>query len=192
MNIEATRAALLREARRQFTADGFSKAELGRIAAGAGVTTGAIYHHFQSKAGLFQAVVEEIETEILVIAASAPGADPLARLRAGFAILVGVCARPDVQRIIAVEAPQVLGPEAWREIELRYALGALREVLRALVEQRVIAAYSPDLVARVLLALLREVSAEMAAAGGDPEVERKTGRLVTAVLDGLFAPPADA
>ena len=57
---EATRAALLRVARQRFAEEGFSGAEIGRIAAEARVTTGAIYHHFGSKQGLFQAVAEDL------------------------------------------------------------------------------------------------------------------------------------
>src|ERR1700756_2784084 len=92
LNIEATRAALLAEARAQFAARGFSKAELGQIAAGAGLTTGAIYHHFGSKAGLFRAVAEQLETDILAAAATAGDPDPLVRLRRGFERLIDLCA----------------------------------------------------------------------------------------------------
>jgi AcrR family transcriptional regulator len=187
MNLEATRAALLAAGRAQFAADGFAKAELGRIAADAGVTTGAIYHHFGSKAGLFQAVAEQIEAEILQAANAASGTDPLERLRQGFDLLIEVCARPDVQRIIVVEAPQVLGPQAWYEIELRYAFGALRTVLAGLAAQGRIPSYPIDLLARVLLALLREVSGAIARSGHDPAAIAQARGLASSVLDGLFA-----
>jgi AcrR family transcriptional regulator len=187
LNIEATRAALLTEARAQFAALGFSKAELGQIAAGAGLTTGAIYHHFGSKTGLFRAVAEQLETDILAAAATAGDPDPLVGLREGFENLIDLCARADVQRIIFIEAPQVLGPETWREIELRYALGAVREVLAGLTAQGVIRPYPTDLLARVLLALLREASAELARAGDDPEIRAQISALTSSVFDGLFA-----
>ena len=191
LNIEATRAALLAAARRAFATHGYAGAELAAIADAAGVTTGAIYHHFAGKKALFQAVAEQMEGEVLIGAAAAQDADPLVRLRQGFEALIEVCAEPDVQRIIFVEAPQVLGPEAWREIELRYALGAVRAVLASLSAEGAIRPYPIDLLARVLLALLREASAERARTRGDADAGEAVGTLVASVFDGLFGANAE-
>ncbi len=185
MNVEATRAALLAVARAHFSRDGYAGAEIGRIAADARLTTGAVYHHFSSKKGLFQAVAEELEGEILTAAAAVEADDPWQRVRAGLARLIDVCAQPEVQRIIFVEAPQVLGPEVWREIELRYAYGAVRGVLGVLMEFGTITPYPIDLVARTLLAVLREASAEVAHSRGDPDVRAQIASFVDRVLDAL-------
>ena len=184
-NIAATRAALLSVARSHFAEVGYARTEVGRIAAEAGVTTGAIYHHFGSKKGLFQAVAEQIEAEILAAAAAAEGADPWQRLRAGFDRLIDVCAAQDIQRIIFVEAPLVIGPEAWREIELRYAYGATRMVLEGLMAAGALRPYPVDLVARSLLALLGEAAAEVARARGDKQVRAQVADMVAAMLDAL-------
>ncbi len=181
-NVEATRAALLKVARKHFAREGYSRAEIGRIAAEAGVTTGALYHHFAGKKALFQAVAEGMEAEILAAAAAIAESDPWRRLRAAFAALIDIGAAADVQRIIFVEAPQVIGPEAWRAIELRYALGALRTVLGALQNAGVIKPYPVDLIARTLLAVLREAAAEVARSKHDPEVRAQ----VAALVDGVF------
>jgi len=181
-NVEATRAALLKVARKHFAREGYSRAELGRIAAEAGVTTGALYHHFTSKKALFQAVAEEMEAEILAAAAAIAQSDPWRRLRAAFTALIDIGAAPDVQRIIFVEAPQVIGPEAWRAIEMRYALGALRTVLGALQGAGVVKPYPVDLIARTVLAVLREAAAEVARAKHDPKVRAQVAELV----DGMF------
>jgi len=71
LNVEATRFALLTAARKQFAHVGYSRAEIGQIAAQARVTTGAVYHHFGSKKGLFLAVAERLEAEILASARKA-------------------------------------------------------------------------------------------------------------------------
>lgn len=186
-NVEATRAALLTVARRHFTREGFSGAEIGRIAADARVTTGAVYHHFAGKKELFEAVAEQIEDEILSAAAGIDERDPLRRLRLGFEKLIDVCAAPDIQRITFVEAPQVIGPEAWRKIELRYAFGALQTVLGALRDQDAIKPYSLDLVAGMLLALLRETSAELVRAKRSPVARKEISALVADVFDALIA-----
>lgn len=189
-NIEATRAALMEVARRHFARDGYSKSEIGRIAAEAGVTTGAIYHHFGSKKGLFLAVAEALEASLLAAADAIDERDLWGGLRRSFERLIEVCAAPEVQRILFVEAPQVIGSEDWREIELRYALGAVRGVLGVLMERKVLKPYPIDLVARTLLALLRETSAELARSGGDPRVRAQIVDLVGGVLDSLETRPA--
>ena len=181
--LEATRAALLAVARKHFARDGYSKAEIGRIAADARVTTGAVYHHFANKKDLFIAVAENLEAEILATAASVSDDDPWQRLKLGFEKLIDLCASAAVQRIIFVEAPQVVGPEAWRKIELRYAFGALRTVLAALRDAKIIKPYPIDLIARTMLALLHETSAELARAKHDPDIRAQISDLVAGVLD---------
>jgi len=183
LNVEATRAALIAVAREHFAREGYSKAEIGRIAAEAGLTTGAIYHHFSGKQGLFLAVAEDLEAEILAAAVSAEHADPWQRLRLGFERLIDTCAAPAVQRIIFVEAPQVVGPAAWREIELRYAFGAVRGILAALRDAGIVKPYPVDLIAGTLLALLHETSAEVVRSGHDPRIRSQISELVSGVLE---------
>lgn len=186
LNLEATRAALLAVARRHFAAHGFAAAEIGTIAAEAAVTTGAIYHHFSSKKGLFRAVAEQIEVELLAAAGAVDAGDPLRRLRAGFEHLIDICAAPDVQRIIFVEAPQVIGPAEWLEIELHYTFGAVRGALSALVAAGIVKPYPIDLMARMLLAMLREVSAEIACAKHDVTQRAQISEMVADVFDALI------
>ncbi|HUB17622.1 MAG TPA: TetR/AcrR family transcriptional regulator [Acidobacteriaceae bacterium] len=182
---EATRVAIIAAARKHFTRKGYSGAEIGRIAADARVTTGAIYHHFSGKRALFQAVAEQLEMDILQAAAVVEGANPWVRIQAGFEKLIDRCALPDVQRITFIEAPQVIGPDAWREIELRYAYGALRQALTALVAAKVVQPYPIELIARTLLALLHEASAEVARSPHDAAVRKQVSELVAGVFASL-------
>jgi AcrR family transcriptional regulator len=186
-NFEATRAALMAVARKHFARDGYSDAEIASIAADARVTTGALYHHFASKKGLFTAVAEDLEAEILRTASSVTDDDPWRRLRRGFEKLVDLCASPAVQRIVFVEAPQVVGPEAWRKIELQYAFGTLRNVLASLRDAGIIKPYPVDLIARTLLALLHETSAELARSKHDPAVRTQISEMVAGVFDVFLA-----
>lgn len=187
-NIEATRAALLAAARRHFARVGYSRAQTGRIAADARVTTGALYHHFGSKKKLFQAVAEQLEVEILEAARSGgEEGDPWKRFVASFDRLIDVCASPDVQRITFVEAPQVIGPEAWREIEFRYAFGALHATLPMMIAHGLVKPYSIDLIAYTLLAVLREASAEVARSKHDPKVRAQVSEFAAGVLAAVAA-----
>lgn len=181
-SVATTREHLLAAARKHFARYGYSEAEIGRIAADARVTTGAAYHHFGSKKGLFQASAEQIEGEILAQARVAGEADPWLALRLGFEKLIDFCAAADVQRIIFIEAPQVVGPDLWREIELRYALGALNRILPALVSAGRIKPYPIDLMARTLLALLRETSAEVVRTRRNPKIREQISDMVTGIF----------
>lgn len=185
MNVEATRVALLAAARKQFARVGYSRAELGKIATEARVTTGAIYHHFKSKKGLFLAVAEQMESAILAEGFRAPSDDAWTRFRAGFERLIDFCAAADVQRIVFVEAPQVMGPEAWRKIELKYAYGALHEALPKMIKAGILKPYPVELLARTLLMLLRETSAEVARSRGDAKIRAQVSDLAGGVLDAL-------
>ena len=185
--LEETRRALIAAARQQFGVQGYAAAEVGVIAAAAGVTTGPLYHHFNNKLGLFTAVAESIEEELLRIAASAEGATPWLALRAGLTRLVTHCAAADIRRILLVEAPQVIGPAAWREIELRYAYGAMRATLETLMADGVLRVAPVELVARLLLTLLGETAAALAAAR-DPVTAEQALALFNSVLDALEMP----
>src|SRR5262245_24516709 len=82
LNSEATRAAITKAARRLFAKKGYAGTSLNEIVSAASVTTGAVYHHYGDKKGLFRAVVEDLEetmmTRILAQAAAEP--DPWGRL----------------------------------------------------------------------------------------------------------------
>jgi AcrR family transcriptional regulator len=181
MDIRGPRLDALRRVARQ-SGEGELQLDCRPAAADARVTTGAVYHHFSGKKGLFQATAERIEAEISGQASVVDEADPWLRLRLGFEKLVDFCASADVQRIIFVEAPQVVGPEARREIELRYTYGVLKNTLPALINAGTVKPYPADLIAWTLLALLREVSAEVARTKGDP-----TGRAqISDLVAGFF------
>jgi AcrR family transcriptional regulator len=179
---EATVAALLRAGRNQFGSKGFDAVSLEMIVAEARVTTGAIYHHFAGKKGLFLAVAEEIERELLAVAAGAKSEDPWLRTHKAFAALIDACAAPDVQRIIFLDAPRVIGPEPWRAIELKYAYGGMTAMLAQLVEAEVLHPYAIELLAPVLLSLLVETSRAMSAR---PDLRDEALRLMSRMLDAL-------
>lgn len=181
-NVEATRAALIAVARRHFARKGYSDTDITEVAKDARLTTGAIYHHFKNKLALFRAVAEELEAEILSASAAVATDDLWDTLEAAFEKLIDLCARPEVQRIIFIEAPQVIGPAVWREIEMQYAFGAMRKTLDALRSANRIRPYSTEYLACLLLALLRESSAELARAKGSAKAREQVSELAAGVF----------
>src|SRR5207302_7497163 len=97
-----TRAALLRAARELFAERGYAETGREDIAERAGVTRGALYHHFSSKADVFAAVVDELNAELVerVVAASHPGGTALDKLRRSSRAYIDAAAEPDVARIL--------------------------------------------------------------------------------------------
>lgn len=122
----ATRTRILDAARSKFASDGYGGAPARDIAAAAGVTVGALFHHFGSKAGLFRAVFEQLLGELNDAAlASFRGTksdDPLDAMIASFTVALGFAEKPDFHRIVTVDGPVVLGAEEWRAIDSRMGL----------------------------------------------------------------------
>src|SRR4051794_27900843 len=115
----ATRRALLDAGRALFAQHGFAGTPREDIVTRAGVTRGALHHHFGRKEDLFRAVFEELEAELgeRIMIAAVAGADPLAQLRLGCQAFLDAALDPAFQRIVLLDAPAVLGWEAWREAD---------------------------------------------------------------------------
>jgi AcrR family transcriptional regulator len=166
---EQTRREILAAARNAFGRLGYEAASVSAIAKAAQVTTGALYHHFTDKPALFAAVAEEIEAEVAValVKAGEAATDPWARLEAGIAQTLEHLLDAEIRRIVLVDAPKVLGPAAWRAVQMRYGLGLATTALRGLAEAGLARMADPSLAAQMLLAALLQ-GAEAAARADDP------------------------
>ena len=128
---DATRAALIREARAQFGERGYAETSVDDVVAAAGMTKGAVYHHFEGKEGLFRAVFEQVHREVTDQAATEfLGPDPWEALLAGCRLWVNAHLDPAVRRIALEDARSVLGWDTVRDIENRFGAVALRGALR--------------------------------------------------------------
>ena len=186
----ATRRALLDAARAQFAERGFSGTGREQVAAAAGVTRGALYHHFGTKEGLFRAVVEELEAGLAeqVATAAAEGTDPVDELRRGCLAFLDACLEPAVRRIVLLEAPVVLGWDAWREIDARYGLALVRTGLAGALDQVGLDPGAVEPLAHLLLGALNEAALLVATAEDPVRAREEVGVTVALVLDRLLAP----
>ncbi|MBT1186726.1 TetR/AcrR family transcriptional regulator [Streptomyces sp. CJ_13] len=182
----ATRQALLAEGHRRFAADGYHQVALAEVARAAGVTKGAAYHHFDSKAGLFRAVVAEVQQELgeRVAAAAEQYEDLWEQLRSGCRAFLAAGTDPAVRQILLVDAPTVLGWDEWRALDEESAARHLAEALTALATAGIIADQPVEPLARLLSGAMNE-AALWIARGGDPQAaEQALDRL----LAGLRTP----
>jgi AcrR family transcriptional regulator len=186
---DATRATLLSVARDLFTEHGYAATSTTEIADQAGVTRGALYHHFTAKDDLFRAVFEQLEQEVVdrVARGAAAGADALEQMRLGSHAFLDACLDPAVQRIVLLEGPAVLGWETWQEIEERYGYGLVAAAVDAAIGAGLIDAQPVGPLAHVLFGALSQAGLTVARAddpaGARTEMEAAMDRL----LDGLRA-----
>ncbi len=158
----ATRGRLLQAGRGLFAANGYATVSTQAIVDAAGVTRGALYHQFGDKAGLFAEVYEEVERD-LVVAISArildtSPADQLDAMRVGARLFLEECSSPNVQRIVLIDAPSVLGWERWREVGVKYGLGVVEAMLAQAIADGVIPDQPLRPTAHVLLGALDEAA----------------------------------
>jgi len=189
----ATRAAVLRAARELFAERGYADVGTNEVVERAGVTRGALYHHFEDKRALFRAVYEELEQEVAEQIVAAVAREPRAErhLVVGVNAFLDVCLEPAHRRISLIEAPSVLGHQEWRGIGAEYSLGLLRAALEAAMQTGAIEPQPVDTLAHLMLGALAE-AALMLARADDLEVARaEVGRTVARLLEGL-APRSSA
>ncbi len=170
---ESTRNALVVAARRLFVERGYHGTSTEEIVALAGVgTRGALYHHFADKRALFVAVFEAVEEDLVVAAgASIEDKAPLEMLRDGLLGFLDASLTPEVQRILLIDGPAVLGWQEWRAIEARYGLGGIEAMLELAVAEGSLPPQPLRVLAHLLLATADEAAMYISNAE-DPEAAR--------------------
>ena len=185
---EATRRRLVSAARGLFGARGYAEVGTEEIVRAAGVTRGALYHQFRDKADLFAVVAEEIEAEIAegIADTAGAGADPVGALRIGARLFLDACAEPEVERIILLDAPAVLGSEAWRDLAGRYGLGLVQFGLQAAIDAGAIVSQPVVPLSHVLVGALNECALYVARAEDPAAAREQCVAVLDRILNGLM------
>lgn len=191
---EATRADLLRSGRELFSDRGYAATTIEMIVSGAGLTRGALYHHFDGKADVFRAVLEAVQqgltAEVGRRAAAAREAGPTESLRAGFHAYLDVALRDDIRRILLIDGPAVVGWAAWQEIDFRHAFGVTRAGVERAVDAGEIAPVPVDELVHVLLGAVMQAGLELGRSGAGADRRRSFGAVIDRLVDGLRVEPA--
>jgi AcrR family transcriptional regulator len=154
----ATKAELIRAGRELFAAHGYANVSAEQIVAAAGVTRGALYHHFGDKHGLFVAVIEAVEQENTREITEAIGAtgDHWTGIVMGLRRFLDICQRPDVVQLAMIDAPAVLGWQGWRELEARYGLGLVTQALQRALDGGLLRPAPIPVLAKLVLSAVTE------------------------------------
>ena len=149
--VEETRARLIRAARAAFAQKGYAAASMDDLTAEVGLTRGALYHNFGDKKGLLQAVVDQIDAEMAARARSAGSraGSEWEVLLAESEAYIEMALEPEVQRIVLLDGPAVLGdPSRWPTQDS--CLRTTTRTVEALVAEGVVKPVDPEAAARLL------------------------------------------
>ncbi len=188
---EATRAALLKVARKLFAERGYARTGIEDVARKARVTRGALYHHFRDKQDLFIAILQAEEQKLAqtITLAAIEEPDAWSRLVAGCQAFLDACRDSGLQRIMLIDAPAVLGWARWRKIDAEYGLRLVSDGLAAAIEAGFIERQPVDTLAHILLGALDE-AAMLTANARDASAASQVGETVMRLLSGLRVKPA--
>ena len=158
----ATRALLIDAGRKLFADKGFNDVSTQAIVAAAGVTRGALYHQFDDKVGLFAAVYEQVEQQLVEDIArqimELQPLDPLEAMQVGARLFLDGCGASDVQQIVLIDAPAVLGWDRWRAVGVKYGLGVIEGMLAHAIAEGAVPEQPLRPTAHVLLGALDEAA----------------------------------
>ncbi len=186
----ATRTALLAAARELFTERGYAAVPAEDIVAAAGLTRGALQHHFGGKPELLRAVFEQLETETTsqVATAIAGAGDSWDAATRGLSAFLDACQDPAVIQIALTDAPAVLGWAQWRAIEAAHGLGLITAGLDQAMAEGVVVAQPVTVVAHLILSALIEAALLIARAPDPAAARADAERALLAMLAGLRTP----
>lgn len=187
---EMTRAKLLDAARTLFGTQGYNDTSLDDVVAAAGVTKGALYHHFSGKEDLFRALFEQIKREVSeMVGATFLGPDPWEALLDGCQAMVDAHLDPAVRQIVLLDGRSVLGWDRTREIESRYTAAVLRGALRRAMQSEVIERRPLRPLALMLNGALSEACFFVVDADDPDQAREEITELLTRLLEGLRRRP---
>lgn len=180
---DATRTALIEAGRRLFVEKSYAETSTPDLVAEAGLTRGALYHHFADKQALFRAVVEAESAAVAkeIECAAPAGLMPLEALRKGGEAFLASMRAPGRTRLLLLDGPAVLGRREMDEIDRAHAGRTLREGLQAAMEAGAIRKLPVDPLAALLGAAYDRAALGIEAGGSAGEYET----LLSALVEGL-------
>ncbi len=192
---EQTRRDLVAAGRALFVRNGFFDTSIGDLVAASGVgTRGAFYHHFKDKSELFRAVFEEVERDLTLRSLATPpkGADPWERLSAGLHGFLESATEPEVQRIMLVDGPVVLGWQTLRTIQEGNSIALINEMVRSAIAEGIIDDLPVTELTHMLVASLEEGAILVAHAKSPARARARAARVLDRMLLSVATEPRKA
>jgi AcrR family transcriptional regulator len=177
-------------ARRLFAERGYADVSAAEIVTAAGLSRGALYHHYADKRDLFRAVLLEMEAELNAEIESAADAhaDLGVGMLAALDAFLSACERDEVVRIMLTDAPGVLGWQAWREIEAAHGLGVITRLLQRAVDAGLLAPQPIRVLAQLMLSASIEGALLVANAADRTAARAEVRQGLVTLFAGLSVP----
>ena len=192
---EQTRRDLVTAGRDLFVRKGYFDTSIGDLVTASGVgTRGAFYHHFKDKSELFRAVFEEVERDLTLRSLATPpkGADPWERLSAGLHGFLESATEPEVQRIMLVDGPVVLGWQTLRTIQEGNSIALINEMVRSAIAEGIIDDLPVTELTHMLVASLEEGAILVAHAKSPARARARAARVLDRMLLSVATEPRKA
>jgi AcrR family transcriptional regulator len=183
-HVADTRDGLIEAARKLFTERGYADTSTDEIVRLARASKGALYHHFSGKEQLFSEVLERVESGFIerLAATPVPGDNVWEEIGYGCQAFLDVALDPEVQRIVLIDGPSVLGWEAWREIEERHGFGLLKHYLGLAIEAGFLPPQPVDPLVHLLSGALNEAAIYIAHSADRRRARSEMGAALAGVL----------
>ncbi|KAA3519400.1 TetR/AcrR family transcriptional regulator [Agrobacterium vitis] len=188
--MEENRVKLIAAGRKAFAEKGYAAASMDELTADAGLTRGALYHNFGDKRGLLAAVVDQIDSEMAARAQQigSHAATDWQRLLAEGVAYIEMAMEPEVQRIVLLDGPAVLGdPSKWPSQNT--CLQITRRALESLIAQGVLKPVDAEAAARLLSGAALDAALWIAASDDPENVLPKAVEAFRAMAEGLLRNP---
>ena len=183
-----TRRDLLDAALACFSTQGYVAASLSDIGRRAQVTRGAVYHHFDTKQALFEAVLlDQLAGGVAALAEATTGDDPGVRAASALVAFLDLCTAEPFRTIVLQQGPIALGWRRWRQLDQAHTLPLITEHLQALTAAGVINVEVTEVLTHLLYACLQEAADLVSHAPTDRRqaVQEEALDLVLRFLGGL-------
>lgn len=184
---QATREAILAAANRQFGQSGYGNVTVDQIASEANVAKGAVYHHFSTKADMFEAVLRGVAAGIVadVQVALSQQTDIMTAMLVGNRAFFASCAKPQTAQIFLRDGPSVLGWVRWREIDTSYFGGMVTDGLKSAMALGAITERPIDPLVGLMLGAITEAAIDCANKADFGEAAEAYVDALEAMLQGL-------
>lgn len=181
-----TRVKLVAHGRRLFARGGQAAVGVIEVSKAAGVTTGALYHHFSNRQALLRAVLEDVATSVATRAIDAMKGrtDPWERLMRGVTAVLDACLEDDV-KLVYNEAASILGLEQWRALEESKTGVLLMHGLTEVAKTGQLKPVSLSLLAAMVKGAVVEAAMSITRSKNPKKTRREAGELLQVLFEGL-------
>ncbi len=182
-----TQRRLITAARAEFARFGYANAATERIVSTVGMTRGALYHHYADKRDLFEAVFVELEREIAarIDERASRHRNAFDALIAGCDAWLDACLEQEVQQVVLLDAPAVLGWKRWIEIDSQHGTRLLRLGIDACMNANLLIDVDAATLTCLLSGAMNEAALLLAQSPNAPRLRRTAGRTLHTLLRGL-------